>query len=159
MSSHLKLPNQEEFPQEGLNKIRLYKDRGKEAIRIFLAGTDNILLARYDYWTVHSIVDSTLVSHVSFIKEYEGQQIPMNMPLTMVLGRYDPLCRYADYGDEFLKETQEAAMKYGAVEAYLHGNSASMLLQAIRLSKGGSIPVCISSTKGKRYQKLKLEYC
>lgn len=85
--------------------------------------------------------------------------MPMNMPLTMVLGRYDPLCLYADYGDEFLKEKQEAAMKEGPVEAYLHGNSASLLHQAIRESKGGSVPVCISSTKGKHYQTARLDYC
>jgi hypothetical protein len=72
----------------------------------------------------------------------------------MVLGHYDPLCRYADYDDECLKETQQEAMQNVPMEAYLHGNSASMLHREIRESQNGSVPVCISSTKGRELHKV-----
>ncbi|EXJ77212.1 hypothetical protein A1O3_10370 [Capronia epimyces CBS 606.96] len=117
------------YPQTKLNKIRVYKQR-----------------AHYDYQTVHSITDSTLVSQVSFIaRDEDGEAIPMAMPLTAVLGRYGDA--EAEVSDGELERQQKENMTNGPMDLYLHGNVAALLYKAIRESESGHIRVCISSTK------------
>ncbi|KAJ9314370.1 hypothetical protein C8Q69DRAFT_505873 [Paecilomyces variotii] len=122
--------NASAYPKTALNTVRVYKQRG-----------------HYDYRTVHSILASTFVSHVSFIiKDEEGEPIPMNLPLTAVLGRYDPNNPLPeDDGDEEQYMHQQESMTDGPADLYLHGNAASLLCKAIK--ENGSVRVCISSTK------------
>lgn len=106
-------------------------------------------LGRYDYNTVHSITHSTLVSHVAFItKDEDGLDTPVNLPLTCVLGRYDPSVNYETMTDHQLQVENANILANGPVEAYLHGNAASMLYKAIKASGGNGVRVCITSTKG-----------
>lgn len=104
------------------------------------------LLAAYDYATVHSIFASTLVSHVSFIgTDEDGDLTPINLPLTAVLGRYDP--------EEPLPEDDGSESQYyhqqedldRPMDLYLHGNVAMMLRRAV--VKNGSFKVCVTSTR------------
>ncbi|KIX05435.1 uncharacterized protein Z518_06307 [Rhinocladiella mackenziei CBS 650.93] len=123
------------YEQTTLNYIRVYKHR-----------------AHYDFETVHSITDSTLVSHVSFIiHDEDGEDTPITMPLTAVLGRYDDdgdgFSISPDASDAELEQHQKQAMQEGPMEVYLHGNAASMLYKAIKESNRGEVKVCISSTK------------
>lgn len=71
----------------------------------------------------------------------------MNLPLTAVLGRYDPNNPLPeDDGDEEQYMHQQESMTDGPADLYLHGNAASLLCKAIK--ENGSVRVCISSTKG-----------
>ncbi|OKL60679.1 hypothetical protein UA08_03951 [Talaromyces atroroseus] len=121
----------EGFAKERLNTVRVYKQRG-----------------RYDYGTVHSITDSTLVSHVAFIiKDEDGEDTPVNLPLTCVLGRYNPSADYSTIDDAQLRTEKNKSLVDGPVEAYLHGNAASLLYKAIKASDENGVRVCITSTK------------
>ncbi|KAL2215178.1 hypothetical protein M432DRAFT_142294 [Thermoascus aurantiacus ATCC 26904] len=119
------------YPQTKLNTVRVYKKRG-----------------HYDYRTVHSIVASTFVSHVAFtITDEDGEPTPINMPLTAVMGRYDPDDPLPeDDGDEeeYVRQ-QEATVLDGPADLYLHTNAASLLYKSIR--EKGSVRVCVTSTK------------
>ncbi|CRG82704.1 hypothetical protein PISL3812_00048 [Talaromyces islandicus] len=120
------------YPQGKLNTIRVYKQRG-----------------HYDYETVHSITDSTLLSHVAFIikdNDNNGEDTPVNIPLTCVLGRYNPDIDYESLSDEQLDAEHKQTIHNGPVEAYVHGNAAAMLYKAIKSSEDGSVKVCITST-------------
>ncbi|EXJ83160.1 hypothetical protein A1O1_06779 [Capronia coronata CBS 617.96] len=123
-----------EYPQSKLNKIRVYKHRG-----------------HYDYQTIHSITDSTLVSQVSFItRDEDGDAIPLTMPLTAVLGSYGDgsnIPSETEVSDAELERIRQEQMKRGPMDLYLHGNAAALLYKAIRESESGQVRVCISSTK------------
>jgi len=111
--------------------------------------------ARYDYETVHSITNSTLLSHVAFIvKDSDGEYTPVNLPLTCVLGRYDPNTEYERFSDEQLDAEHKETLRNGPVEAYVHGNAASKLCRAIKESESGSVKVCITSTVGTFIQSI-----
>lgn len=136
------------YPKTSLNTVRVYKQRGKE-VPIWLHRAQRLILpvGHYDYRTVHSILSSTFVSHVSFIVEDEdGEPMPMNLPLTAVLGHYDPNDPLPeDDGDEAQYIRQQESMGEGPADLYLHGNAASMLCKAIK--EKGSVRVCVTSTK------------
>ncbi|KAF3397450.1 hypothetical protein DPV78_008306 [Talaromyces pinophilus] len=119
MSCPFQQPKSDEgYSQEKLNTIRIYKQRG-----------------HYDYSTIHSITDSTLVSHVAFnIKDEDGEDTPINLPLTCVLGRYNPDIGYSNLTDRQVDEDNKNSITNGAAEAYLHGNAATMLYKAIKAS-------------------------
>ncbi|RMZ84646.1 hypothetical protein DV737_g1234, partial [Chaetothyriales sp. CBS 132003] len=87
--------------------------------------------------TVHSIIDSTFVSHVSFIgTDEDGEPTPMMLPLTTVLGNYgDGSSIGPERSDEELDRHQKHTMKQGPMNVYLHGNAAAMLCKAIRASE------------------------
>lgn len=103
----------------------------------------------YDYDTVHSITISTLLSHVAFItKDNDGEDTPVNLPQTCVLGRYSPDTDYDRLSDEQLEAEHNETVRSGPVEAYLHGNAAAMLYKAIKSSENGTVKVCITSTAG-----------
>ncbi|KAH8878621.1 hypothetical protein GQ53DRAFT_86544 [Thozetella sp. PMI_491] len=123
---------QTHYPQTKLNKIRVYKHR-----------------AHYDFQTVHSIIDSTFFSHVSFVgMDEDGQPTPITLPLTAVLGNYgDDNNMGPDMSDEALETQQKHAMRHGPMNVYLHGNAAAMLCKAIKASDIGAVKVCICSTK------------
>lgn len=108
------------------------------------------LLAHYDFETVHSITDSTFVSHVSFIgTDEDGEPTPMMLPLTAVLGNYGDGDNVGpEMSDEDLERHQKNAMRQGPANVYLHGNAAAMLCKAIKNSGTGAVKVCICSTKG-----------
>ncbi|GAD92872.1 hypothetical protein BC1G_06677 [Paecilomyces variotii No. 5] len=108
--------NASAYPKTALNTVRVYKQRG-----------------HYDYRTVHSILASTFVSHVSFItKDEDGEPMPMNLPLTAVLGRYDPNDPLPeDDGDEEQYMRQQESMADGPADVYLHGNAASLLFDGV----------------------------
>lgn len=141
--------NASAYPKTALNTVRVYKQRGKQ-MKTAVAQAQELTLYKghYDYRTVHSILASTFVSHVSFIiKDEEGEPMPMNLPLTAVLGRYDPNNPLPeDDGDEEQYMHQQESMTDGPADLYLHGNAASLLCKAIK--ENGSVRVCISSTKG-----------
>lgn len=71
----------------------------------------------------------------------------MNLPLTCVLGRYKGSIDYESMSDKQLQAENTQSMD-GPVEAYLHGNAASMLYKAIKASGEKGVRVCITSTKG-----------
>lgn len=98
---------------------------------------------------MHSITDSTLVSHVAFsIKDEDGEETPINLPLTCVLGKYNPNAEYSNFTDQELDSKNMNLVLNGPAEAYLHGNAASMLYKAIKASGDKGVRVCITSTKG-----------
>ncbi|KAH8690695.1 hypothetical protein BGW36DRAFT_411500 [Talaromyces proteolyticus] len=134
MSANTDLPdNTKGYTQKRLNTVRIHKDRG-----------------HYDYATVHSITNLTLVSHVAFnVKDEEGdgEDTPINLPLTCVLGSYNPEIDYENISDAQLHSEHQKSMRTGSVEAYLHGNAGSMLYKAIKASEHRSVKVCITSTK------------
>jgi nitroimidazol reductase NimA-like FMN-containing flavoprotein (pyridoxamine 5'-phosphate oxidase superfamily) len=102
------------------------------------------ITAAYDYQTIHSIFASTLVSHVSFIStDSDGDPTPINLPLTAVLGRYDPAHPLPDHPTP--QESYFHSDLNRPLDLYLHGNVAMMLRRAIH--KNGQIKVCICSTK------------
>lgn len=108
-----------------------------------------ISTGHYDYSTVHTITDSTLVSHVAFnTKDEDGEDTPINLPLTCVLGRYKPDVEYSSLTDQALDIENKFSINNGPAEAYLHGNAASMLYHAIKASGDRGVRVCITSTKG-----------
>lgn len=87
------------------------------------------------------------MSHVSFIGlDEDDDPTPINLPMTAVLGRYDP--------DDPVPEDDGTASEYHRqqqdvdrpMDLYLHGNSAMMLRRAI--VRDGVVKVCITSTKG-----------
>lgn len=122
------------YPQTKLNSIRIYKHRGEQHCRSVWS-IDSIASARYDYETVHSIFDSTLVSHVSFITNgEEGNAVPVNFPLTAALGRYDTE-KSNNHGimtDAEPRLCQQEAMNRKPMEVYLHGNTSSLIYKAIK---------------------------
>jgi nitroimidazol reductase NimA-like FMN-containing flavoprotein (pyridoxamine 5'-phosphate oxidase superfamily) len=102
------------------------------------------LPAAYDYQTIHPIIASTLVSHVSFIStDEDGDPTPINLPLTAVLGRYDP--SHPLPSNSTPEQSYHHSNLNRPLDLYLHGNVAMMLRRAI--SKQGNIKVCICSTK------------
>jgi uncharacterized protein len=108
-----------------------------------------VVTGHYDYSTIHSITDSTLVSHVAFnIKDEDGEDTPINLPLTCVLGRYNPDIGYSNLTDRQVDEDNKNSITNGPAEAYLHGNAATMLYKAIKASGDKGVRVCITSTKG-----------
>ncbi|KEQ69224.1 hypothetical protein M436DRAFT_17739, partial [Aureobasidium namibiae CBS 147.97] len=117
------------YAQTPLNTIKVYKHR-----------------AAYDYQTIHSIFASTLVSHVSFIStDSDSDPTPINLPLTAVLGRYDPSHPLPSHPSS--RESAHRADLDRPLDLYLHGNVAMMLRRAITKSSGAGIKVCICSTK------------
>lgn len=78
----------------------------------------------------------------------EGEDTPVNLPMTCVLGRYDSNIEYDYLSDEQIEYENKKLITNGAAEAYLHGNAASMLYKAIRASGQNGVRVCITSTKG-----------
>jgi len=70
------------------------------------------------------------------------------MPLTAVMGRYDPddPLPEDDGGEEEYVRQQEATVLDGPADLYLHTNAASLLYKSIR--EKGSVRVCVTSTKG-----------
>ncbi|THW78056.1 hypothetical protein D6D19_01809 [Aureobasidium pullulans] len=122
-----KLPSEEGYAQTPLNTIKVYKHR-----------------AAYDYQTVHSIFASTLVSHVSFIGiDEEGDPTPINLPLTAVLGRYDPSHPLPENDNP--SESSYHEDLNCPLDLYLHGNVAMMLRRAV--VKNGTFKVCVASTR------------
>lgn len=103
--------------------------------------------AAYDYSTVHSIFASTFVSHVSFIGvDEDGDPTPINLPMTAVLGSYDPedpLPEDDGSDSQYYRQQQDPDRP---VDLYLHGNCAMMLRRAI--SRNGVMKVCVTATKG-----------
>ncbi|KAG9748131.1 hypothetical protein KCU59_g4133, partial [Aureobasidium melanogenum] len=125
-----KIPSEEGYAQTPLNTIKVYKHR-----------------AAYDYQTVHSIFASTLVSHVSHVSfistDEDGDPTPINLPLTAVLGRYDPSHPLPEtYNPQASSYHQDLNRP---LDLYLHGNVAMMLRRAVL--KNGTMKVCITSTK------------
>jgi hypothetical protein len=143
----------EGYAKEKLNAVRVYKQRGMRPCIVSMQNSNRNanyrILGRYDYGTVHSITDSTLVSHVAFIiKDEDGENAPVNLPLTCVLGKYNPSVDYSKVDDAQLRAENSKSLLDGPVEAYVHGNAASMLYKAIKASDGNGVRVCITSTKG-----------
>lgn len=106
-----------------------------------------IIIAAYDYTTVHSIFASTLVSHVSFIGlDEDGDPIPINLPMTAVLGQYDPVDPIPeDDGSDSQYHRQQQDVDR-PMDLYLHGNCAMMLRRAV--ARNGTMKVCVTATKG-----------
>ncbi|KAI5198621.1 hypothetical protein E4T39_06666 [Aureobasidium subglaciale] len=125
-----KIASEEGYAQTPLNTIKVYKHR-----------------AAYDYQTVHSIFAATLVSHVSFIgTDADGDPTPMNLPLTAVLGRYDPSHPLPTSNTPpSATSLSHHANLNRPLDLYLHGNVAMLLRRAVL--KNGSAKVCIASTK------------
>ncbi|KAL1303079.1 hypothetical protein AAFC00_006523 [Neodothiora populina] len=117
------------YAQTPLNTIKVYRDR-----------------AAYDYSTVHSIFASTLVSHVSFIGlDEDGDPTPINLPLTAVLGAYDPQDPVPDddgSAGQYYRQQQDLDKP---MDLYLHGNTAMMLRKGV--FKNGAVKVCVTSTR------------
>lgn len=94
-----------------------------------------VVTGYYDYSTVHLITDSTLVSHVAFnIKDEDGEDTPVNLHLTCVLGRYNPNIECSSLTDKQVLDNNMNSIINGPAEAYLYGNAASMLYKAIKAS-------------------------
>lgn len=106
-----------------------------------------IRIAAYDYTTVHSIFASTLVSHVSFIGlDEDGDPTPINLPMTAVLGEYDPEDPIPeDDGSDSQYYHQQKDVDR-PMDLYLHGNCAMMLRRAV--ARNGTMKVCVTATKG-----------
>lgn len=87
------------------------------------------------------------MSHVAFIGlDEDGDPTPINLPMTAVLGCYDPedhLPEDDGSDSQYYRQQQDVDRP---MDLYLHGNCAMMLRRAV--SKNGSMKVCITSTRG-----------
>ena len=101
----------------------------------------------YDYASIHSVFASTFVTHVCFITtDEDGEPTPMNLPMTAVLGTYnpqDPLSDDDGTEDEYYRQQLDLSKP---MDVYLHGNSALMLKHAVK--RNGTMKVCLAATKG-----------
>ncbi|EED13601.1 hypothetical protein TSTA_098580 [Talaromyces stipitatus ATCC 10500] len=88
---------------------------------ILLESTNSECIAGYyDYSTVHSITDSALVSRVAFnITDEEGEDTPVDLPMTCVLGRYDLNTDYNGLTDEQVENESKKLIMNGPIKAYL----------------------------------------
>ncbi|KAI9730868.1 MAG: hypothetical protein M1834_005586 [Cirrosporium novae-zelandiae] len=121
--------NQSTYSKSQLNTIRIYKDR-----------------ASYDYTAVHSVFASTFVSHVAFItSDEDGTPTPMNLPMTAVLGYYDPEDPIPDDDGTEAQYCRQQEDFNRPMDVYLHGNAAMMLRRAV--THNGAVKVCLTSTK------------
>lgn len=87
------------------------------------------------------------MSHVSFIGlDEDGDFTPINLPMTAVLGAYDPedTLPESDGSDRQYYRQQQDLDK--SMDLYLHGNCAMMLRRAV--VKNGAMKVCVTSTRG-----------
>ncbi|KAM7183814.1 FMN-binding split barrel-related [Rhypophila sp. PSN 637] len=101
------------YPVEARNTVHRHRER-----------------AKYDYETVHGIVDASSILHVSFLPtDPENDPYPTILPMIGSMG-------------SFQGESSVAAQ-----DLYLHGHSASRIM---RLAGGGGsdgIPVCVAATQ------------
>jgi hypothetical protein len=94
---------------------------------------------------------------VSFIvTDEDGEKAPMNIPLTVVMGKYDPSDPLPeDDGDKAEYVRQQESIGKGAADLYQHGNAASLLYNATKAQ--GSLRLCVSSTKSEILNSLILK--
>ncbi|KAF2788263.1 hypothetical protein K505DRAFT_315209 [Melanomma pulvis-pyrius CBS 109.77] len=104
------------YPQKGFNNINRYKHQ-----------------ATYDVETIHAIVNSTPVLHVSFVPD-PNVPIPIILPMIGQMGLFP--------GDEANNESDW--------KCYLHGYVSSRLMKlgADAVSRGEEgLPLCVAATK------------
>ncbi|KAF2020183.1 hypothetical protein BU24DRAFT_489995 [Aaosphaeria arxii CBS 175.79] len=100
------------YPLKGFNNVNRYKHQ-----------------ATYDVDTVHTIVNSTPVLHVSFVPD-PSTLAPVVLPMIGQLGLYP--------GDESNGETEYSC--------YLHGYVSSRVMN-LASSGGEGLPLCVAATK------------
>ncbi|GAB7353863.1 hypothetical protein MBLNU459_g4222t1 [Dothideomycetes sp. NU459] len=124
-----KIAPQDGYEKTPLNTIKVYKAR-----------------AAYDYTSVHSVFASTFVTHVSFVgTDEDGDPTPINLPMTAVLGSYDPEDPLPEDDGSDSQYYQQQQNVDRPMDVYLHGNCAMMLRRAV--VKRGAMKVCLAATK------------
>ncbi|KAJ5203756.1 Flavin-nucleotide-binding protein [Penicillium cinerascens] len=84
--------------------------------------------AKYDFKTVHSIVNASPILHVSFLPTHpDDDPFPTTLPMIGYMGSFD-------------------GPSTGALDVYLHGHSASRVMRLAGNHKSEGIPVCIAAT-------------
>lgn len=109
------------YQKSSLNTVNRYRNRGK-----------------YDYATIHSIVDSTPVLHVSFGVDFANREdaYPVILPMLGCTGSFSG--------------TSTEAKAEGNHTLYLHGYVSSRIMKLSQNGKDGTssdgIPICVAAT-------------
>lgn len=105
------------------------------------------LIGKYDYATIHRLIDTTPVLHVSFPPSGDDP-FPAVLPMLGCTGVFDPNAKEApaqsvtpgSFPDD---EDGEEDYSIGPRSIYLHGHAASRLFKSPGQDK---IPVCVAAT-------------
>ncbi|KAJ6000859.1 flavin-nucleotide-binding protein [Penicillium waksmanii] len=99
------------YPLQARNTVRRHRER-----------------AKYDFETVHSIVNASPILHVSFLPTNPADDpFPTTLPMIGYLGSFD-------------------GPSTGALDLYLHGHSASRVMRLAGNLGHEGIPVCVAAT-------------
>lgn len=99
------------YPMQARNTVRRHRER-----------------AKYDFETVHSIVNASPILHVSFLPtDPADDPYPTILPMIGYMGSFD-------------------GPSTGALEVYLHGHSASRFMRLAGNHGPEGIPVCVAAT-------------
>jgi nitroimidazol reductase NimA-like FMN-containing flavoprotein (pyridoxamine 5'-phosphate oxidase superfamily) len=99
------------YPLHARNTVRRHRER-----------------AKYDFETVHQIVNASPILHVSFLPADQQDDIyPTILPMIGYMGSFD-------------------GPSTGALDVYLHGHSASRVMRIAGNHGPDGIPVCIAAT-------------
>lgn len=93
----------------------------------------NNVAARYDYATIHGLINQTSVLHVSFTPD-PSNPLPLVLPMIGQMGSFD----------------QQSSDITEALDCYLHGAVSSRIMrladEAVDRGEAG-LPICIAATK------------
>lgn len=104
----------ESYPVQARNTVRRHRER-----------------AKYDFATVHAIVDASSILHVSFLPtDPENDPYPTILPMIGYMGSF-----------------QDNASSDEAQDLYLHGHSASRIMRLSGDRGADGIPVCVAATQ------------
>lgn len=109
------------YPKLSRNTINRYKPRGNGTCVFNFFGTEVltlILIGKYDYATIHKIVNTVPVVHVSFPSPDPEDQFPATLPMIGFMASF---------------ENQDAGFE-DRLDLYLHGYVSSRLMRL-----GGSV--------------------
>ncbi|KAJ5409133.1 flavin-nucleotide-binding protein [Penicillium cosmopolitanum] len=99
------------YPLQARNTVRRHRER-----------------AKYDFETVHSIVNASPILHVSFLPTNPADDpFPTTLPMIGYMGSFD-------------------GPSTGALDLYLHGHSASRVMRLAGNLGNEGIPVCVAAT-------------
>lgn len=122
-----------EYPKSNRNSVNRYKHQGASPLSVYSLYILSLtsFLAVYSLRTIHSIINTSPVLHVSF-QPHPDDPFPVILPLIGQMGSFGRPS--ADLGD--------------TLDCYLHGYVSSRIMNLARTSgPDKALPVCIAASK------------
>ncbi len=127
----------EEYTKSAVNTVNRLKNRGacceyRACYAKYLQFSTHCIKASYDHATIHQLVNSTPVLHVSFVPD-PTNPLPTILPMIGVMGLFP--------------DDPEAAADDAAASCYLHGYVSSRMMKLAADAGEAGLPVCVAATQ------------